>query len=101
MRRVAIVARLRSNAEEQAAELLENGPPFDLQEKGLQRHVAYLSAGEVVFVFEGPEVDVVIDDMVGYPFEPELRAALDRWRPLIEGYPRIARPVYEWERDAM
>jgi hypothetical protein len=37
-----------------------------------------------VFVFDGPEVDVVLDDMVGYPFEPALRAALDKWRPLVE-----------------
>lgn len=96
--KAAIVARLKSGAEEEAAELLAQGPPFDPEERGLNRHAAYLSAGEVVFVFEGPEVDVALDDLVGYPLGRPLRAALDRWRPLIEGHPRIARPAYEWER---
>jgi hypothetical protein len=96
--RVAIVAGLKS-AEQKAAELLANGPPFDPDERGLDRHVAYLSAGEVVFVFEGPEVDVVLDDLVGYPFGSALRAAFDRWLPLVDGRPRIARLAYEWERE--
>jgi hypothetical protein len=61
--------------------------------------VIYLSAGEVVFVFEGPEVEVVLDDLVGYPFGSALRAAFDRWLPLVDGSPRIARPAYEWERE--
>jgi hypothetical protein len=52
-----------------------------------------------VFVFEGPEVDVVLDDLLGYPFGPGLRAAFDEWRPLVEGPPRIARPAYAWERE--
>jgi hypothetical protein len=52
-----------------------------------------------VFVFDGPEVDGVLDDMVGYPFEPALRAALDKWRTLVEET-RIARPAYEWRREA-
>ena len=99
IRNVAIIARLKSGAEQQAAELLAQGPPFDPGEIGLHRHVAYLSADEVVFVFEGAEVDVVLDDLVGYPFGPTLRAAFDRWRPLVEEPPRIARPAYEWERE--
>jgi hypothetical protein len=98
IRRVAIIARLKPSAEQQAAELLAQGPPFDPDEIGLHRHEAYLSAGEVVFVFEGPEVDVVLDDLVGYPFGPTLRAAMDAWRPLVEEPPRIARSAYEWER---
>jgi len=61
--------------------------------------MAYLSAGEVVFVFEGPEVDVFLDDVVENPFRPLMTAAFDRWRPLLEGHPRIARPAYEWRRE--
>jgi hypothetical protein len=84
--------------EQQAAELLAKGPPFDPNQRGLECHTAYLSAGEVVFVFEGPEVDVILDDMVENPFEPLINAAFAKWRPLIEGTPRIARPFFEWER---
>ena len=56
----------------------------------------YLSAGEVVFAFEGPDVDVVLDEMIENPFEPDIGAALERWRPLIEGQPRIARAHFDW-----
>jgi nucleotide-binding universal stress UspA family protein len=100
IRKAAIVARLTSGPEQEAADLLSNGPPFDSGEKGLQTHAVYLSAGEVVFVFEGPEVDVVLDDLVENQFEAFVAAALESWRPLIEGIPRIAQPAYEWHREA-
>ena len=97
MKQVAIVARLKDGAEPRAAELLEQGPPFDPAERGFERHAVYLSATEVVFVFEGPEVDAILDDLVGEPFSWLLSAALDDWRPLIDGQPRIARSAYSWE----
>jgi hypothetical protein len=100
MHSVAIIARLRTGAEQQATELLAQGPPFDPDEIGLQRHVAYVCGDEVVFVFEGPEVEGIVDDLVGYPFGSRIRAAFDKWRPLIEELPRVARPAYEWEREA-
>jgi hypothetical protein len=78
--------------------LLAKGPPFDAAASGLEAHTVYLSAGEVIFVFEGPEVDVVLDDMVENPFRLPLTAAFNAWRPLIEGNPRIARPAYTWKR---
>jgi hypothetical protein len=100
MRTVAIVARLQDGCEPQAAELLAQGPPFDPESRGFERHTAYLSAGEVIFVFEGPEVDVALDDLVADPFQWDLLSALESWRPLISGNPRIARSVYEWTRPA-
>jgi hypothetical protein len=49
MKRIALVARLKLGAEEQASGLLEQGPPFDPAERGLAQHAVYLSAGEVVW----------------------------------------------------
>jgi hypothetical protein len=98
MHRVAIIARLKDGREPEAAKLLAEGPPFDAEERGLDSHAVYLSAGEVVFVFEGPDVDVVVGDMVDSPFEPTVKAALGTWRPLIEGQPRIGRLAYQWSR---
>lgn len=100
MDQVAIVARLKPGAEPRAAELLCTGPPFDPAQQGLERHTVYLSATEVVFVFEGSEVDRILGDLVDDPFAWLLSEALDRWRPLIEGQPRIARPAYAWKRHA-
>lgn len=101
MDRVAIIARLKDGCEPVAAELLAEGPPFGAAERGLDRHAVYLSAGEVVFVFEGAEVDSVVGDMIDSPFEPKVSAALDAWRPLIDGHPRIGRLAYEWTREGI
>jgi|SRR5919108_1402846 hypothetical protein len=100
MDKLAIVARLKSGAEPRAGELLAKGPPFDVEESGLESHAVYLSAGEVIFVFEGPEVESIVDDLVSDPFHWPLVGAFEAWRPLIEGNPRIARPAYMWNRAA-
>jgi hypothetical protein len=100
LNQIAIVARLKEGAEPRAAELLEKGPPFEPGDRGLKRHAVYLSATEVVFVFEGPEVDAVLDDVIGEPFSWLLSAVLNEWRPLVDGPPRIARPAYSWEAPA-
>jgi hypothetical protein len=94
--RVALIARLRSGAEEQAAQLLAAGPPFDPGARGLAGHTVYLSAGEVVFVFEGDEVEWIVEEMVQEPSGGSVAAALDAWRELVEGPPRIARAAYSW-----
>lgn len=97
MRRVAIVARLKAGSGPRAAELIAAGPPFDLAETGIVRHSVYLSAGEVVFVFEGREVEWMVDALVDEPFRPNLRRALAEWRAIVDGPPRIARERFGWE----
>jgi hypothetical protein len=100
MEQLAIVARLKEGAETEAAQLLANGAPFDPAESGFERHTVYLSAGEVVFVFEGHEVEWLVDAIATEPFHWDVTAAFDRWRDLVEGPPRIARPAYAWERSS-
>ncbi len=99
MHQLALVARLRPGAEAEAAELIAAGPPFDPAETGLTRHAVYLSASEVVFVFEGPEVEWIVDGLVDHPFAWRLTRALDAWRPLVESNPRIARVAWSWEAE--
>jgi hypothetical protein len=65
MARVAIVARLKEGGGPRAAELIAAGPPFELAETGLTRHSVYLSAGEVVFVFEGEAEPAATEAMAG------------------------------------
>lgn len=96
MEQIAIVARLKSGAEPRAAELIAHGPPFDPRGRGFVRHAVYLSSDEVVFVFEGTEVEWLLDRLIDDPFEWPLVDALDEWRPLVEDHPRIARSVYSW-----
>jgi hypothetical protein len=101
MEQLAIVARLKPGAEPLAAELIASGPPFDPQKDGLDRHTVYLSAEEVVFVFEGHEVEWIVDRLLDEPFHWLVTAALEEWRPLLDGQPRIARPAFSWKREML
>jgi hypothetical protein len=51
-----------------------------------------------VFLFEGHQVEWMVDDLVSDPNAWATQEALDAWRPLIEFPPRIAREAYAWER---
>jgi hypothetical protein len=101
MGRVAVVARLKPDAEGRAGELVEAGPPFSPGETGFERHAVYLSAGEVVFVFEGPEVEWLVNTLLDDPMQWPLNEAFEQWRPLIDGQPRIARERFFWQRAAV
>jgi hypothetical protein len=97
--RLALIARLKPGIQPRAEKLIANGPPFDLQESGFVRHSVFISATEVIFVFEAPEVEWLVNALVDDPFHWMLADVLDDWRPLIEGTPRIAREQFFWERD--
>jgi hypothetical protein len=99
MKLVAIVARLKEGSGPRAAQLIAGGPPFDLAEIGLASHSVYLSAGEVVFVFEGDQVEWTVDELIDNPFRPEIQSAFDQWREIIDGSPRIAREQFGWHAD--
>jgi hypothetical protein len=100
MERLAIVARLKEGSGPRAAELIAAGPPFDLAETGIVRHSVYLSVGEVVFVFEGHQVEWIVDDLIDEPFHYELLRAFEAWRPNIDGSPRLARESFRWDAEA-
>ena len=96
MKRVAIVARLKEGSGPRAAQLNASGPPFDLAETGIVNQSVYLSTGEVVFLFEGDQVEWIVEDLIDDAFQPQLQSAFDRWRPIIDGAPRIARERFGW-----
>jgi hypothetical protein len=95
MNRLMIVARLRDDAHDEAETLLREGPPFDPEPLGLERHAAYLTAGEVVFVFEAPEVEWVVNELVD---DPAIAVFFSPWEKLIEGTPRLAHERFYWSR---
>lgn len=96
MNRLLIVVRLKEGKHEEAEELLRKGPPFEPGELGLHRHGAYLTAGEVVFLFEAPEVEWIVDDVID---DPVLSGALGAWGKLVDGPPRMARERFYWTRE--
>ena len=96
MERIAVVAKLKPNAEKRATELIEGGPPFDPDKLGFDRHSVYLSGNQVVFVFEGGRLDHLLHTVVR---DPSNVSAFGRWEPLIEGFPSVAREAYTWQRE--
>ena len=97
MNRLIIVARLKEGVHDEAEALLRHGPPFDPEELGLHRHAAYLTAREAVFVFEGPEVEWVVNDLVD---DPVVSSAFAPWISLVEGTPRLAHERFHWSLGA-
>jgi hypothetical protein len=97
MERVAIIARLKEGSEHRAVDLIEAGAPFDLADTGIVRHSIYISATEVVFVFEGQEVEWIVDRLIDEPFHYELHRALELWREIVEGRPHVARERFGWQ----
>ena len=95
MNRLMLVARLRPDKRDDAEALLRKGPPFDPEEIGLHRHAAYLTHGEIVFAFEAPEVEWIVNDIVD---DPVISTALAPWRALVDGPPRIAHERFFWSR---
>ena len=96
MRRLVIVVPLAEGAHDQAQALLEEGPPFDLDETQYVRHDVYLSPAEVVFVFEaGDDEPATLSVRAA---DPAFWHAAAAWRPLMAGRPRTADTVFSWER---
>jgi CBS domain-containing protein len=98
--RVALIARFDPEQAEQVRELLEEGPPYDLAESTIDRHAVYLSSREVVFVFEGPDVQWQVEDIADEFFHPAIRSTLADWRKLVDEEPRLGHPVFAWERGS-
>ncbi|HYW29001.1 MAG TPA: hypothetical protein VE824_04255 [Gaiellales bacterium] len=50
---VVVTAQIRPGKREELVRMLEEGPPFDLADKGFDRHLAFLGDQQLVLVFEG------------------------------------------------
>jgi hypothetical protein len=78
-------------------ELLRQGPPFDLEQSRLERHMVFVSEDELIFVFEGERAEEETGRLL------ETSSVLDtagRLGQLIEGQPSLPREVFSWERPA-
>jgi len=92
--RLTIVVPLEHGARERAQALLRQGPPFDPQAAGLERHHAFVTDHEAIFVFEFEDKDAVA--RLGE--DPSLWVAAAGWSELVAGPLRIAEDVYSWAR---
>lgn len=95
MSNLVVVVPLKEGAHERARALLAEGPPFDLERTGFDRHEVFLTDREVVFVFEAPGSSATLK----LPGEdPSLWRVAAAWQPLMAGRPRKAETAYSWAR---
>jgi len=97
MSRIAVVVPLRPGAYEEAARLVDAGPPFPPAESPLDGHCVYLTEREALFVFEGPNAREVVEQILG---EASVWEAATAWRGLLDGKPRVADIVFAWRRES-
>lgn len=95
MERLAMIAKLKEGASEQAAILVRRGPPFDPGEHGFERHAVYLNGDQVIFLFEGDAADRSVQDILA---NRARSAALRAWGPLLDQVPQPAVEGYYWKR---
>jgi hypothetical protein len=93
MSRLVVVAPLKLGAEARARELLDEGPPFDLEGSAFEAHEVFVTPQEVVFVFEGNETLILTAG------DPAIMRAAKAWADCLDGRPRIARSAFSWKRD--
>jgi hypothetical protein len=93
MSRLVVVAPLKLGAEARARELLDEGPPFDLEGSAFDAHEVFVTPQEVVFVFEGNETLILTAG------DPAIMRAAKAWADCLDGRPRIARSAFSWKRD--
>jgi hypothetical protein len=94
---VAVVVPIRRGTAEAAGRLVEEGPPFDVEHLGLERHHVFVSERDVVFFFEGDSAAAAVDALSRSP--GVLKAAL-RWRGILAGRPRLAEERFGWTRTS-
>jgi hypothetical protein len=97
MSRIAVVVPIRPGAYDAARTLVESGPPFRLEDTPLEGHCVFLTEHEAVFVFEGPDARIVVEQLVG---EASLWRAATEWRACLDGKPRVADTAFAWRKDA-
>jgi len=93
---LVVVLPLKEGARERALALLADGPPFALEQTQYSRHNVFLTAREVVFVFEAPGANAALQ----LPGEdPGLWKAADAWGELLAETPRVAQESFSWTRS--
>jgi hypothetical protein len=93
---LVVVVPLEPEMVDRARELLAEGPPFDLDALGFDRHRVYLTGREAVFVFEGEDESAALELSAE---DPALWEAASAWQECFSDRPRVARAAFSWERS--
>jgi hypothetical protein len=96
MDRVVLVARLRPDAREDAVKRLAQERTSPRVERAFDRKAIFLSESEIVFLFEGEEVDESLREIFN---DPVRSSEIGPWLPLFDGPLHRVPEAYFWERE--
>jgi hypothetical protein len=94
--RVAVVVPIKRGSAEAARRLVGEGPPFEIEALGLERHHVFVSEREAVFLFEGENAAAAVDALMR---SPDLLKTAVRWRRILAGRPRLADERFGWVQE--
>ncbi len=97
MNRLVVVAPLKPGSEGRARELRRRTRTIDLENSRFDAHEVFVTAQEVIFVFEGGATDGGTIDLAAD--DPGVWRAAKAWADCLDGRPRIARSAFFWKRD--
>jgi hypothetical protein len=89
--RVAVVAKLLPGSRERATQILAEGAPYGLELAGFRRHSIFLATEAVIFVFEGPDIEGLVRELV---VDPTRSAAFSVWARSSMGRPFLRRKSF-------
>ena len=93
MDRLVLIARLKEEAQERARELAKAERDVEPGENGFLRTAVFIAATEVVFLFEGPDADQIVHELLN---DPVRSTAISPWIPLFDGPLHWAQEIYSW-----
>jgi hypothetical protein len=94
--KISVIAQIRPGKREQLERLLEQGPPFDLEAEGFERHEVFVGDTDVVFIFTGPGAVTQLERMAA---SRALFAHVLKMTGLVSA-PRMLNQTFEWHRPA-
>lgn len=94
--KICVVAQIRPGKRDELARILEQGPPFDLEAEGFERHEVFLGDTDVVFLFTGPSAVGHLERMAA---SRSLFSLVVKMTGLVSA-PRMLNQTLEWHRTA-
>ena len=95
---VAVRVPIRPERVEKVGDLLRQGPPFDpSMVRGLDRHLALIGEAEVVFIFEGIDIQAAVERLTR---NPRLWLAATAWRGCLAGRPTVLDRSHGWPHQS-
>jgi hypothetical protein len=91
--RVTVVVPIKRGSADKAVRLVEEGPPFEIEALGIERHQVFVSEREAVFLFEGENAATTVRALLR---SPDVLKTAVRWRRILAGRPRLAEECFAW-----